>query len=264
MNNLPTIPINEIQQMAGAVVASGLFAGIKTKEQAFTLMLLCQAKGLHPIEAMERYHLIQGRPALKAETIVAEFQKAGGIVNWDEYDDERVTGTFTHPQGGSLTNTWDMARAQKAGLAGKDNWKNYTAAMLASRCASEAIRRVYPGCLQGMHSVEEVQEIVDAEIVPPTPPRKPAKKTETPNVPSLPDVAPTVEAEPLDRGAQAEYVAQAKAIIEIIPSAKRAEIVTMMKERLQVKSLNEITDPRLQYTVLAELNDELEAINAAA
>jgi hypothetical protein len=257
MSNLPTISITEIQQMAGAVVASQLFGGIKTKEQAFTLMLLCQAKGLHPIEAMERYHLIQGRPALKAETIIAEFQKAGGVVNWDEYSDERVTGTFSHPAGGSLTNTWDIARAQKAGLAGKDNWKNYSAAMLASRCATEAIRRVYPGCLQGMHSVEEVQEIVDAEFVPTQ--RKAAKK------PEVVEAAPVVvEAEPLDRSAQAEYVAQAKAIIEGIPSTKRAEIVTEMKERLKVKSLNEITDPSLQYTVLADLNDAYEAANAAA
>lgn len=254
MSNLPTISITEIQQMAGAVVASQLFGGIKTKEQAFTLMLLCQAKGLHPIEAMERYHLIQGRPALKAETIIAEFQKAGGIVNWDEYSDERVTGTFSHPQGGSLTNTWDMARAQKAGLAGKDNWKNYTAAMLASRCATEAIRRVYPGCLQGMHSVEEVQEIVEAEFSPVA--RKPTKKIETPNVPALPDIAPEVEAQVFDRAAQAEYVKAANEILKALTHP--VEVANGIKARYELKKLNEVTDHTLQYKILSDLNDALE------
>ena len=253
MSNLPTISINEIQQMAGAVVASQLFGGIKTKEQAFTLMLLCQAKGLHPIEAMERYHLIQGRPALKAETIIAEFQKAGGIVNWDEYSDERVTGTFGHPQGGSLTNTWDMARAQKAGLAGKDNWKNYPAAMLASRCATEAIRRVYPGCLQGMHSVEEVQEIVEAEFVP-TQPRKAAKKVEaTETTPAV------VDAEPLDRSAQAEYVKAANEMLKALHNP--VDVANEIKGRHDIKKLNEVTDPKLQYVILADLNEALEAQN---
>jgi hypothetical protein len=252
MSNLPVISINEIQQMAGAVVASQLFGGIKTKEQAFTLMLLCQAKGLHPIEAMERYHLIQGRPALKAETIIAEFQKAGGIVSWDEYSDERVTGTFSHPAGGSLTNTWDMARAQKAGLAGKDNWKNYSAAMLASRCATEAIRRVYPGCLQGMHSVEEVQEIVDAEFVPT--PRKPVKK------PEAVEAAPVVvEAEPFDRSAQAEYVKAANEMLKALVNP--VNVANDIKGRHGLKKLNEVTDPDLQYAILADLNDALEDQN---
>lgn len=250
MSNLPTISINEIQQMAGAVVASQLFGGIKTKEQAFTLMLLCQAKGLHPIEAMERYHLIQGRPALKAETIIAEFQKAGGIVNWDEYSDERVTGTFTHPAGGSLTNTWDMARAQKAGLAGKDNWKNYTAAMLASRCATEAIRRVYPGCLQGMHSVEEVQEIVEAELVP-TQPRKAVKKVEaTETAPAV------VEAEPLDRSAQIEYTKELGTMLRALINPET--VANEIKARYELKGkLTEVTDLATRYNILADLNEAI-------
>jgi hypothetical protein len=251
MSNLPTISINEIQQMAGAVVASQLFGGIKTKEQAFTLMLLCQAKGLHPIEAMERYHLIQGRPALKAETIIAEFQKAGGVVNWDEYSDERVTGTFSHPQGGSLTNTWDMARAQKAGLAGKDNWKNYSAAMLASRCATEAIRRVYPGCLQGMHSVEEVQEIVDAEFVPTQ--KKATKK------PEAVEAAPVVvEAEPLDRSAQAEYTKELGAMLRALINPET--VANEIKTRYELKGkLTEVTDLATRYNILADLNEALAA-----
>ncbi len=247
MTNLPTISITEIQQMAGAVVASQLFGGIKTKEQAFTLMLLCQAKGLHPIEAMERYHLIQGRPALKAETIIAEFQKAGGVVNWDEYSDERVTGTFSHPQGGSLTNSWDMARAQKAGLAGKDNWKNYSAAMLASRCATEAIRRVYPGCLQGMHSVEEVQEIVEAEFAP-TQQRKAPKKVEA--------TLAVVEAEPLDRSAQIEYTKELGTMLRALINPET--VANEIKARYELKGkLTEVTDLATRYNILADLNEAL-------
>lgn len=254
MSNLPTISINEIQQMAGAVVASGLFPGMKTKEQAFALMLICHAKGLHPIEATERYHVIQGRPSMKAETIVAEFQRAGGKLEWTEYSDERVTGTFTHPQGGTLTNTWDIARAQKAGLANKDNWKNYPASMLASRCASEAIRRIYPGCLHGMHTTDEVQEIIESETLPPAP-RKTVKKVEV-----VEGEIVKLEAPIVDTLAQEEYMKRAQVLITQIPTIQRAAIVTSLRDKYQVKkSLNEVTNIEDQYSILETLSNAIEA-----
>ena len=155
------IPVDQISVMASAVAKSGLF-GVKTSDQAMALMLIAQAEGMHPAIAARDYHVIQGRPALKTDAMLARFQAAGGKVNWETYTDDQVTGQFSHPQGGSISITWTMDQARKIGLAGKDNWRNYPRAMLRARCISEGIRTVYPGCVVGTYSVEEVQDFDDA------------------------------------------------------------------------------------------------------
>ena len=95
--------------------------------------------------------------------MLARFQNAGGKVQWDVYTDAEVTGTFSHPQGGSLKLTWTFAQAKSIGLTGKDNWKNYPRAMLRARCISEGIRTVYPGCVVGTYTAEELEEIPKAK-----------------------------------------------------------------------------------------------------
>jgi hypothetical protein len=157
--------------MASAVAKSGLF-GVKTADQAMALMLIAQAEGMHPAIAARDYHVIQGRPALKTDAMLARFQSAGGKVFWDSYTDTEVTGTFSHPAGGSISITWTIEQAKKIGLAGKDNWRNYPRAMLRARCISEGIRTVYPGCVVGTYSVEEVQDFDDS----PAKPQKAAKR----------------------------------------------------------------------------------------
>ena len=159
------IPFNEIENMAIAVSKSKLF-GVNTPEQAMSLMILCQAEGLHPGIAMRDYHIIQGRPALKADAMLARFQQAGGKVDWKEYTNDKVTGVFSHPQGGSLEVSWSLAQAKAIGIANKDNWKNYPRAMLRARVVSEGIRSVYPGCVVGVYTPEEVQDFTPSSPAP--------------------------------------------------------------------------------------------------
>jgi hypothetical protein len=156
------VPVADIEKMAVAIAKSKMF-GMKTADEAFALMLIAQAEGMHPAIAARDYHVIQGRPTLKADAMLARFQNAGGKVQWDVYTDAEVTGTFSHPQGGSLKLTWTFAQAKSIGLTGKDNWKNYPRAMLRARCISEGIRTVYPGCVVGTYTAEELEEIPKAK-----------------------------------------------------------------------------------------------------
>jgi hypothetical protein len=156
-NAVANIAIQDIEKMANVMAKSGLF-GMKSPEQAFALMLLCQGEGIHPAIAVRDFHIIQGRPALKADAMLARFQTAGGKVNWVSYTDDEVTGKFSHPQGGEVSISWTISMARNAGLAGKDNWKNFPRAMLRARCISEGIRTVFPGCVVGTYTPEEVQD----------------------------------------------------------------------------------------------------------
>ena len=159
MSNI--VPYQDIEKMASAVAASKLF-GVKNPNEAIALMLVAQAEGLHPATAARDYHVIQGRPALKADAMLARFQQAGGSVQWKEYTDDKVTGVFSHPQGGTLELSWTLAQAKAIGIANKENWRNYPRAMLRARVISEGIRSVYPGCVVGVYTPEEVQDFEPA------------------------------------------------------------------------------------------------------
>jgi len=159
MSNI--VPFQDMQQMAEVAAGSKMF-GFKNTQEAMAIMLLCQAENLHPAVAMRDFHVIQGRPALKADAMLARFQQAGGRVEWKEYTDEKVSGLFSHPQGGTLEVSWTLAKAKSIGIANKDNWRNYPRAMLRARVVSEGIRSVYPGCVVGVYTPEEVQDFTPA------------------------------------------------------------------------------------------------------
>ena len=152
------VPVADIEKMAAVIAKSKMF-GMKTQEEAFALMLIAQAEGMHPAIAARDYHIIQGRPTLKADAMLARFQIAGGKVEWNVYTDQEVTGTFSHSQGGSLKLTWTFAQARSIGLTTKDNWQKYPRAMLRARVISEGIRTVFPGCVVGTYTEEEIENI---------------------------------------------------------------------------------------------------------
>ena len=165
MSNI--VPYNDMKLMANDVARSGMF-GFKSVEQASTLMLIAQSEGIHPVRAMAMYDIINGKPALKSNEILARFQDSGGSVEWIETTDKIAKGKFTHPRGGSITIEWTMQRAVAADLANKDNWKKFPSQMLRARCVTEAVRAIYPRCLNNMYSVEEVQDEIgytDAVVI---------------------------------------------------------------------------------------------------
>jgi hypothetical protein len=159
-NEIALIPVSDIERMASAVAASKLF-GVTSKEQAMSLMLIAQAEGTHPALAARDYHIIQGRPALKSDAMLARFQAAGGRVEWHDYTDAKVSATFSHPSGGSATIDWDIKRATNAQLGGKDMWRKFPRQMLRARVISEGIRTVFPGVVSGFYAPEEVVDFDD-------------------------------------------------------------------------------------------------------
>ena len=181
------VPFQDQERMANAIAKSGLF-GMKDPIAVLALMAVAQAEGRHPASVAKDYHLIQGRPALKADAMLARFQKAGGMVQWTKYTDDVVTGVFSHPQGGSLEVSWTLAQAKAIGLATKDNWRLYPRAMLRARVISEGIRSVYPGVIVGEYTPEEVGDFKEVQAtavidVPPPPQMELAAEVEEDGIP---------------------------------------------------------------------------------
>jgi hypothetical protein len=64
-----------------------------------TLCLLAQAEGQHPAVVFRDYHIIQGKPAKKAEAMLRDFIASGGKVEWHALTDDLADATFSHPSG---------------------------------------------------------------------------------------------------------------------------------------------------------------------
>ena len=156
------LTVQDITNMSVAFAKSGLF-GYKSSAEAFSLMMVAQANGIHPAKAVERYHIIQGRPAMKADAMLSAFQESGGKVRWVKRSETICTLHLEHPQGGELDVTWTIDRAKKAGLTGKSTWTQYPTQMLSARCVSEGVRALYPACLCGMYTPEEVRDFMPEE-----------------------------------------------------------------------------------------------------
>ncbi len=158
---VPSYSVSEIQQIATVIFDGGMF-GMKSIPQVMTLLLVAQAEGIHPVNALREYHVIEGKPSLKADAMLARHQRSGGKVNWLKRTDTEVTAHFVGPLGEAKI-TWDQKRATQAQLWAKANFQKHPLQMLAARCVSEGVRAVNPAAIQGFYTPEEVQFFDDGQ-----------------------------------------------------------------------------------------------------
>lgn len=254
------ITIKEMGDMSRAFAASGLF-GYKNPAEAFSLMCIAQANGLHPAKAAERYHIIQGRPAMKAEAMLAAFQEAGGSIRWITRNDKVCKLHLEHPQGGELDIEWTIERATKAGLTGKSIWKQYPAAMLSARCVSEGVRALYPACLCGMYTPEEVSDFApnknaqEPEFVPAEVLDEPKEETTAEATETQETAQQKTTAEEKQDQRDANWIAMCDELRERAPEAFDAYI-----KNHNVPDLAEIHDRKQRHELFAALT---ETVNAA-
>lgn len=153
--------VQDIEVMAKRVAQSKLF-GID-EAQAFTLMLLAQADGIHPIHAMRRYHVVKGRPTMKADAMLADMMKRGWIIKWltSPTDVQRQAAIFTHTtkcQHGQEV-AFSIEDAKRADLLGSDMYRKYPSNMLRARMISVACRMLDPDVVAGIYTPEEAAEM---------------------------------------------------------------------------------------------------------
>ncbi len=161
----PRYSVGDIETMSKQVTRSQ-FGGF-TEAQAFTLMMVCEADGLHPIQAIRRFHVIKGRPAMRADAILADMMRLGWDVEWTtELDDRKIQeAIFKHktkcPKSKTVRFTFEDAELAKVSKG--DNWQNWTPAMLRARVSTIACRALDPGIIVGLYSVEEVEDMRPSE-----------------------------------------------------------------------------------------------------
>ena len=152
--------LRDLTNIATAVAASNVFPGIKTQAQAFTLMMLADSMGLHPMTALRQFDMLpNGRPAMKSEALLAQHVAAGGTFKVTERSDERAAGTFGF-KNNSVDVEFTAEDAKAAGLDGKDNYKHYRKDMYFWRMVARGVRSSGSGVGVGILTTEEAEGIL--------------------------------------------------------------------------------------------------------
>ncbi|MBF0260418.1 MAG: transcriptional regulator [Magnetococcales bacterium] len=112
--------------------------------------------GLHPLQAMQNIYVINERPALFGDSMLAVVRNSGLM---EFINEELVNGvaTCTVKRRGEdpVKRTFSTDNAKRAGLLNKSGpWTQYPERMLQLRARAFALRDTFPDVLKGMYMVE--------------------------------------------------------------------------------------------------------------
>jgi hypothetical protein len=154
-----------LKEIGATALKSGLLpTSIKTPEAAAIIALKGWELGLKPLVSFAYISVVNGRPTCAAELMLAEIRRVypKAIVKISKSTDTECVVQAKRPEEDALTEfKWTIEDARKAGLLGKDNWKNYPADMLFARTITRMKRRLFPEVLMG---VDYVPEELGAEV----------------------------------------------------------------------------------------------------
>lgn len=123
--------------------------------------------GLQPMQAMQSIAVINGRPSLWGDAVLA-LVRASPLCEYVHEDigaDQATCRTKRKGDTHETFRTFTLDDAAKAGLKGKAGpWTQYPKRMLQMRARSWCLRDVYPDVLRGVHVVEEAQDIPEKDI----------------------------------------------------------------------------------------------------
>lgn len=126
--------------------------------------------GIGPMQSLRSIHVIEGKPQLSADLMLALAIRAGVRVQWLQSDDKAARCKLTRDGFPDHTHGFTIAEAKAAGLAGRGNWSKYTASMLRARCISHALRAWSPDVLgAGVYVEGEIEEARAVERQPEPP-----------------------------------------------------------------------------------------------
>jgi len=117
--------------------------------------------GLKPMQAMQNLAIINGRPSLWGDAVLA-LVRASSLCEYVMETDDGHTATCRVKRRGDPAEqirTFSMEDAKAAGLAGKQGpWAQYPKRMRQMRARAFALRDVFPDVLRGLPVAEELMD----------------------------------------------------------------------------------------------------------
>lgn len=117
--------------------------------------------GLKPLQSLQNLAVINGRPALWGDAVIALVMASPVCEYVTEEDDGKTAFCRVKRKGApEQMRSFSIDDAVKAGLAGKQGpWSQYPKRMRQMRARAFALRDVFPDVLRGMPIAEELQDM---------------------------------------------------------------------------------------------------------
>ncbi|WP_163836833.1 recombinase RecT [Spartinivicinus ruber] len=128
--------------------------------------------GLPPTQALQNIAVINGRPSLWGDAVLAVC-KGSPLCEYvrERWDDQTKTATCIAKRRGDdeeVIRTFSFEDAKRAALLGKQGpWSQYPQRMAAMRARSWAVRDAFPDLLRGIAVREEQIDAVEKDVTPP-------------------------------------------------------------------------------------------------
>ena len=157
--------LTEAMDMAKMLANSGMVpVSYKGKaEDTLVAMMMGSELGLNPIQSLQNIAVINGRPSIYGDALLALVQNHpafGGIK--ESFDDATMTASCTVWRKGGEQHTQKFSQddATTAGLWGKSGpWKQYPKRMLQMRARGFALRSQFADALAGLITREEAEDM---------------------------------------------------------------------------------------------------------
>lgn len=164
VNFLTPTSLQEAMQIAGLLADSDIVPKDYQRKPGNILVAMQWGAeiGLQPLQAMQNIAVINGRPSIWGDAMLA-LVRGSGLLDFirEEISEDGTKATCTVKRKGEepVASVFTMEDAKKAGLSGKQGpWTQYPKRMLKLRARSYALRDVFPDVLKGMAIAEEEQD----------------------------------------------------------------------------------------------------------
>jgi hypothetical protein len=170
----------DLYRFGTAMVKSGLVPdAYKTPEQVIVAVQFGAELGLGPMQSLQSIAVINKKPSLMVEPAMALVMRSGLLAGneheWRDEENDRLCSVKLQRKGcGTVTRTFAMSDANRAGLLGKGPWQTYPDRMLYARAMGFALRDLFPDVLRGIGIGEEQMDIREERNVTPTRTHAPA------------------------------------------------------------------------------------------
>jgi len=216
--------------------------------------------GLAPMQSLNSITVINGRPSVWGDALMALVQSSPVYEDIEEYFEDEGTPNpvavcvATRKGHKPVVAKFSVEDAKRAGLWGKNTWASYPRRMLAHRARGFALRSAFADVLKGMISTEESLDFPDAAK--PVPMAKPANPLDlvAPKRVEIPEQTTNtlLIEEAFSQDADAEELAA-----EELATATVATVATSGSFHLYVPKK---TEPHASYETLEAWQDEYEKL----
>lgn len=180
------LTIEQMTALSHDLAKSTLLPPVMREKQANVMFAIMTGAelGLSPMASIRGIHVIEGKPTLSADTMLAVVRRSGAAEYIELVESTAERATYRTKRVGArqeLVYTYTIEDAQKAGLIKKDSgYDKHPKNMLRARCSSMLLRIEYSDILAGLYATEELlagepeqtrpqaapaNDIADAEII---------------------------------------------------------------------------------------------------